>query len=549
MTAVDSRIPPQQADPALPGDTEGDPWLGVANLPPMIPPGRTLTEVFLAQAARNPGRAVLADATSGVKTYRDVITGILALKPAMEAVPGPYVGIMLPASVGSAILFLAAVFAGKTPVVLNWTAGLRNMIQGLDLLEVRQVFTARALVSKLEDQGVPLQGLEDRFIYLEGLAKGLPLSRKLWAKASSYLSWAALRRAPVADTAAVLFTSGSENIPKVVPLTHGNLLANLRDALEAIRFREDDAIIGFLPPFHAFGLTCTLLLPLLGGVRVAYHPNPTEARALARLIAKFRCTLMVGTPTFLHAILRVARDEQLQALRLVVTGAEKCPEPLYQSIARRWPHMVVLEGYGITECSPVVSVNREDGVRHCTIGRLLPSLTHAIVDPDTGARVPGQAGGMLLVRGPSVFAGYLHHDGPSPFQLLDGHAWYRTGDLVREDADGVLTFTGRLKRFVKLGGEMVSLPAVEEALLNRFMREEDTEPVLAVEATPAELNPDVVLFTSRDITREEANAALKAAGLSGIHNIRVVHRLEAIPLLGTGKTNYRALKELLADPN
>jgi len=173
------------------------------------------------------------------------------------------------------------------------------------------------------------------------------------------------------------------------------------------------------------------------------------------------------------------------------------------------------------------------------------SVEHAIVDLDSGERAePGKAG-MLLVRGPSVFGGYLHFDGPSPFQEFEGKSWYRTGDLVRQEPDGILYFAGRLQRFVKLGGEMVSLPAVEEALLARFGQEDDEEIILAVEATPVETNPELVLFTIRDIPREAANLAIRNVGLSPIHNIRLVKKVEHIPVLGTGKTDYRTLKRLL----
>lgn len=522
-------------------------WLEhTVDLPPVIPDGPTLTGAFLLQAARDPHRAVLADATSGVKTYRDVVTAIFVLSPILRKLPGPYVGIMLPATVGGAILFLAALFAGKTPVMVNWTVGPRSMAHSLDLLEVRHVLTAGPLLARLEAQGMNLDGLRDRFILLDELGPRISTARKLVALVRSHLGWGALRRAAVPDTAVVLFTSGSENLPKAVPLSHANLLGNLRDITAAIRFTGDDRMMGFLPPFHSFGLTCTVLLPMLAGLRVAFHPNPTEARALARTIESHGCSLLVGTPTFLHAIVRVASDAQLHTLRLCVTGAEKCPEPLYEALARRWPEMVVVEGYGITECSPVVSVNRVEAPQRCTIGKVLPSLEYALVDQEGTGRVARGAEGMLLVRGPSVFSGYLNYQGPSPFHGFEGKSWYRTGDLVREAEDGTLTFAGRLKRFVKLGGEMVSLPAIEEALNNRYVHEDDSEPVLAVEATPLDTNPEVVLFTVAGISRDEANATLRAAGLSSIHNIRIVKRLESIPLLGTGKTDYRALKDSLA---
>jgi long-chain-fatty-acid--[acyl-carrier-protein] ligase len=208
--------------------------------------------------------------------------------------------------------------------------------------------------------------------------------------------------------------------------------------------------------------------------------------------------------------------------------------------------MRILEGYGITECSPVVSGNRERSAVRGTVGKPLPSLACAVVDLEERERVPRGAIGMLLVRGPSVFGGYLASSGAQPFVSFEGASWYRTGDLVREDPEGNLAFAGRLKRFVKMGGEMVSLPAVEEALLARFGRPDDEAVPLALEALEQEGRVELVLFTTRPVTREEANSAIREAGFSPIHNVRLVRALEQIPLLGTGKTDYRALKALLS---
>lgn len=516
------------------------------DLPIELPEGETIPEVFLKQARRDPSRVVLADQTGGVKTYRDVITAIMVLKPIFERLEGTHVGLMLPASGGASILYLALLFAGKTPVLVNWTAGTRSMGFGLDLVGVKHVITVSTLVNRLDAQGVDLSAVNSRLLLLDEAGKKITLATKLAAAFRARFNWAPLLTARPAETAAVLFTSGSESHPKAVPLTHGNILANIRDAAQALNFREDERVMGCLPPFHAFGLTTTTILPLLLGLRVVYHPNPTEGRMLARIIEAYHATLLVGTPTFLGGILRVAEDRHLESLRIVVSGAEKCPEQIYATLARRWPKTTVLEGYGITECSPVVSVNREDDPRNGSIGKPLVSVAWAIVNLETGRRVePGRAG-MLLVRGPSVFSGYLNPDVESPFETFEGQAWYRTGDLVRQDR-GVLVFTGRLKRFVKLGGEMVSLPAIEEALSQRFQGEEETEPLLAVESTAEDLNPDLILFSVSGIARDEANAAIRAAGLSSLHNIRVVRQIGQIPTLGTGKTDYRALKALLAE--
>lgn len=520
-------------------------WFRKSSIPAGVPEGTTLTEVFLKQAALGPDRVLAADQTSGARTYRNVLTGILALRPHFAALEGRYVGLMLPATAGASTLYLALLFAGKIPVMVNWTVGARHLVHGLDLLGVKHVITAAQLVSKVEAQGTDLSGIRDRFVLLEEVGKRLGKGAKLLALLKAYMNWSDLLKAPVPETAVVLFTSGSESLPKAVPLSQANLLANIRDLAAFFAFSPDERMIGILPPFHSFGLTCTVLLPFCNGFRVVYHPNPTEGLALARIIEAYGVTMLVGTPTFLQGVTRAARDEQLQSLRTVITGAEKCPDSLYEVLARRWPKLTVQEGYGITECSPVISGNTEDDPHPGSIGVMLRSVEHAIVDLDTGERVEPGRPGMLLVRGPAVFNGYLHFEGPSPFQDFEGKSWYRTGDLVRQDSDGIFWFAGRLKRFVKLGGEMVSLPAVEEALLARFGRDEDEEIILAVEATPADSNPELVLFTVRDIPREAANIAIRAAGLSPIHNIRIVRKLEKIPLLGTGKTDYRALKGLL----
>ncbi len=513
-----------------------------------VPPGETLTEVFLRQAAISPGDAVIADQLAGVKTYREIITGICALRPLIQSLAGERVGLMLPASAGSAITYLAMLFAEKTPVLLNWTTGARNMGHALDLTGSKHVLTVKPLVQRIEQQGVDLSAIRDRFVYLEDLRAKLGTLAKLSAVWQARFDWSALRRAKPQKHAAILLTSGSEALPKAVPLSHANLLANLRDVPSFVRLRRDDALMGFLPPFHSFGLTVTSLLPLVTGLRVVFHANPTEGWVIARLIEAYKASAVAGTPTFLAGIARSAQAGQLNSLRLAVTGAEKCPEKTYELLRAKCPNAKVLEGYGITECSPVVCANREADPVPGSIGHLLPSLSGVLIDVDTGRTLGDDEVGMFLVRGPSVFEGYLG-DAPSPFVEHDGHSWYKTGDLVRRDRKGVHYFAGRLKRFVKLGGEMISLPAIESVLLAQYASDDDKGPVLAVEATPSEDHPEIVLFATREIDRATANRLIREASLSALHNITRVERVETIPVLGTGKTDYRALKELLRASN
>jgi long-chain-fatty-acid--[acyl-carrier-protein] ligase len=506
---------------------------------------QSITEAFLYQARRAPHRVVIADSLTGIRTYRDMVLAITLLRRELESLPGVYLGIMLPASAGVAILYLAALFAGKVPVMVNWTLGKRNLTHALDSLDVTCVVTARTLLTKLSTQGVDLGDMLDRFLCVEDLRDRFTFWDKLRAKAASYGTWRYLVTATPPATAAVLFTSGSENVPKAVPLTHRNMLTNVQDAFNCLTLTEHDSLLGVLPPFHSFGLTVSLVLPLTLGVRIFFYPNPMHGGMLGRLIDVYQLSVLVGTPTFLHGIVRVTSPRRLQPLRLVVSGAEKCPARVYDLLAERCPTVKVMEGYGITECAPVVSVNRQWQIRHGTIGKPLAAVEHAIVDVACTQRVALGTPGLLLVRGDSIFDGYLNYEGPSPFTTFEGECWYHTGDLVCEDEQGVLTFCGRLRRFIKVGGEMISLPAIESVLQQHFDDPEADGPALAVVATPREENPDIVLFSVPGVTREAANRVLREAGLSGLHFIRLVRSIDTLPLLGTGKTDYQALAALL----
>ena len=511
--------------------------------------GNTIQEVFLAQARMHPDQIATADIQRGIRTYRDLITSIFALREEIMKFPGQRVGIMLPASVAADTVFLAVLFSGKTPVMLNWTTGLRNITHAMDLAQVQRVLTAQALLSRLVAQGMDFSSLNDRMVPLEKLAGSLGKGAKLRAAMKGKFYWRALSHVASSETAVILFTSGSEALPKAVPLSHENLLVNMRDALASFHIRRNDCFLGMLPPFHSFGLNAAMLLPLLAGVKVVHYPNPNDVSALVRVIENYRASILLGTPTFLSNIVRGSGPQSLAALRICVTGAEKCPQSVYDALKKACPQASILEGYGITECSPFVSVARENDIRPGSIGTPLPSITWAIINEETQQRCAPDQPGMLLVRGPSIFKGYLGDEAHSPFVQWDGESWYRTGDLVRVDASGVLTFTGRLKRFIKVGGEMLSLPAIEEVLERKFPAPPDRSPALAVVATAENDTPELVLATTLPLDRSEVNAAIREAGLSGLHHIRAIVHLDQLPVLGTGKVDYRLLAELVREPS
>lgn len=513
--------------------------------PPRFFDGGDLVTAFLAAASSAPKLPILADQTAGLRTYRNVVTGMAALQPVLMALRGERIGLMLPATVGADVVFLSLLAAGKTPVMVNWTVGTRHLLAGLDSIGCSVVLTARTLVSKLEDQGVDLKPLRDRFVFLEDVATAIAPMAKVRALLRARFAASKLVRPRSESTAVVLFTSGSESVPKAVPLTDDNILTNLRDIFSRIRFETGDRLLSVLPPFHSFGLTAGVLMPLLGRIPTVHYPVPTDGAMLARMVEAYGVTLMGGTPTFLAGMLRSAEPGQLDSLRLAVTGGETFPRSLRDEFASACPDLCVLEGYGITECSPIVSINTPDD--HCSgsVGKPLPSVSHRIVSPGGAEPLPAGAVGELLVSGPSVFGGYLTAGVRDPMVRSKGRPWYRTGDLVEERDDGFLFFRGRLKRFVKLGGEMVSLPAIEEALIEALEdAKADEGPAFAVEAASQGLDPEIVLFSTREIDRATANRAIREAGLSPLHAVRRIERLDELPVLGTGKIDYRRLREL-----
>jgi long-chain-fatty-acid--[acyl-carrier-protein] ligase len=411
---------------------------------------------------------------------------------------------------------------------------------------LRRVVTSRAFVDRV---GVQVPGVE--YVYLEELRKGVGKLEALRALLAVRFFPGSVRRAvPRRDPdqpAVVLFTSGSEKAPKAVPLTHRNILTDQRSGQSVLKVTNKDSIFGFLPAFHSFGMSITGLFPLLTGLRVVRHPDPTDAAGLARKIGSYKPTLLVGTPTFVSFILERAEPGELRSLRMVIVGAEKCPPVLFERLARAAPGAALLEGYGITECSPVVSVNPPGANRPGTVGRPLPGVELCVVDADDPERVlPAGKMGMLLVSGPTVFPGYLGEE-KSPFRELGGKRWYVTGDLVELDGDGYIHFRGRLKRFLKAGGEMISLPALEEPFAQRYPPTKDG-PRVAVEGVEVEGGGRrVALFTTEDVTLSQANEVLLKEGFHGVMRLDEVRRVEQLPLVGPGKLDYKVLRaQLLA---
>jgi acyl-CoA synthetase (AMP-forming)/AMP-acid ligase II/acyl carrier protein len=503
--------------------------------------GETIPEALVARALANPQDVAAADDLAGVLTYERLLIGALIMARRFDALPAANVGLMLPASVACDIALLGLHLARKVPVVLNWTTGPANLAHAARTMGLTHVVTSRRFIDRL---GITVEGVEN--YYLEDVRTGVGRWEKLWTFLTVRFRPGRVRgRVPKGSPdqpAVVLFTSGSERAPKAVPLTHANIISDARAGIPFLKLTRAMSMLGMLPAFHSFGLSVTGVMPLMGGMRVVHHPDPTDAGGLARKIAAYRPTMLVATPTFVSYILDRAEPGQLTSLRLVVVGAEPCPPSLRDRCAQAAPEAHILEGYGITECAPVVSVNRPEANRPGTVGQPLPAVETCVIDPENGAALPRNRMGELWVSGPMVFPGYLGYDGPSPFRERDGKRWYATGDLVVVDAEGFIHFRGRSKRFLKAGGEMISLPALEEPFTRMYPPTEDDGPRVAVEGVETPRGRHIVLFTTEPLALREANARLWDEGFRGVLRLDEVRRVERIPVLGTGKTDYKVLR-------
>jgi long-chain-fatty-acid--[acyl-carrier-protein] ligase len=512
---------------------------------PLAVLGDTVAQAFVARALANRRDIAAADDLAGVLTYEKLLVGALTLARRFAARPGGNVGLLMPASVACDVAFLALHLAGKLPVLLNWTTGPANLAHAVRLMELTVVVTSRRF---LDRAGVTVEGAQ--YLFLEDLRHQVGRVELLRTLLAVRLRPGSIRaRVPRVDAgqhAMVLFTSGSERAPKAVPLTHVNILGEMRAGIRFFPLTRQDILLGFLPAFHSFGIVVTSLFPLLAGFRVVHHPDPTDAASLARKIAAYRPTLLVGTPTFVGYIVDRAQPGELDSLRLIVVGAEKCPQALFDACARAAPHAPLLEGYGITECSPVVASNRPEANRPGTVGQPLPGVEVGVVDLESEEDLPTGQMGMIWVHGPTVFPGYLGYEGPSPFRQRNGKRWYVTGDLGEMDGEGFIRLAGRLKRFLKVGGEMISLPALEEPLAQRYPPT-DQGPRVAVEGIETERGRRIVLFTAEPINLAEANTFLEQQGFHGVMRLDEVRRLDAIPVLGTGKVDYKVLRKRLEE--
>ncbi len=517
-----------------------------------LPEGKTIPEAFLRCCDYMGSAAVAADRSTGVISYKKMKLASLALSQKIEQLPGDRVGVLLPASVGAYITILAVMLANKIPVMMNWTAGIRGLDHASETTEIQHVLTAQLFLDKANLSN--LGKIESKIVYLEQLKRSLTFREKALAwmrskkKALTLMKELKINLKPASDMAVILFTSGTESLPKAVPLSHENILFNQSAAASCIKFKRKDCFFGILPPFHSFGFSITGLMPILMGCRVFYSPDPNNSRRLAAEIKAAAITILCSAPSFIRAIFAVAEPSDIKSLRLIVSGAEKAVH-IQDYISLNLPEAAFLEGYGITECSPVVTLTPV-GKPIRGVGRPLPGIEILCINSITKEVLPKGEEGEICIRAPSVFYGYLNGSKVSnPFIEIEGDRWYLSGDRGYLDPSGSLHLTGRLKRFVKVGGEMVSLGGLEEeifyfALSKGLCSQGSSNMPLALCAKQNDIDKtELILFATFPILKEEINAHFKIAGWARIIKISQVIQIDQIPLTGVGKTDYRLLAE------
>ncbi|WP_337176522.1 MFS transporter [Paludisphaera sp.] len=517
---------------------------------------RPLHHGFIRRARRHPFRMALMDLQKPGLTYIRTLASALAiakrLGPRWEGQRN--VGVMLPASMGTAVINLAAALSGRATVNLNFTAGRAGMESAARQAGLTSVITSRAFLEKAKLE--PPGGVE--LIYAEDEMQALERGDKLRALAAAvFLPIRAMERfagasRPVAldDPATIIFSSGSTGDPKGVVLTHYNIMADIEATRRAQHVKPNDRLAAVLPFFHAFGYSM-FWFAKTSGMGSAFHPSPLDAIAVGALVEKFRLTVLMATPTFLQLYIRRVPPSQFGSLRLVLAGAEKLPETVARAFEEGFG-IAPTEGYGVTECSPFVAVNTfsyrspgffQPGTRRGTVGQPIPGVAVRVVDPTTHDTLGADEEGLLLVKGPNVMDGYLGRPDLSEKAFLDG--WYNTGDIGLLTADGYLKITGRLSRFSKIGGEMVPHGRVEEALQEAAGAQSQLFAVTAL--GDAKKGEKLAVLTTLDDAK--LDAALRKLPEMGLPNLFIPRRenivkVDAIPMLGSGKLDLRAVKKL-----
>jgi acyl-[acyl-carrier-protein]-phospholipid O-acyltransferase/long-chain-fatty-acid--[acyl-carrier-protein] ligase len=518
---------------------------------------RNLAEACVRGLKRRPFATAVVDGLDHSVLTRFKLLGAAAAfsRYLRKEFPDERIAIVLPASKGSMVANLAVTLAGKIPVDLNFTMGRAANESCLKRANLRVAISGTQFMHRLKDFPWP-----ETVLKLDEIVPRLKSRIALWWILSLLLPTRLLLRFLQIPKqgghaeATLLFTSGSTGEPKGVVLTHRNIVGNVSQFCQMLDLRKGDGILASLPFFHSFGATVTLWYPLIEGIPIVTYPSPLEVAKNADLIERYKLTLLLATPTFLRGYLRKVEPDKLRSLRLAITGAEKLPLDLSKHFEERF-HQKVFEGYGLTETSPVASVNLPEPAptkpgaqvqpssRLGSVGKMVPGMAAEIREPETDRKLSLHETGMLWLRGVNIFEGYLHEPDRSAEVLRDG--WLKTGDIGRFDEDGFLFIEGRLSRFSKIGGEMVPHEAIESKIVDLLGLAGRDERPFAIMGIPDEAKgEEIVLLSAVDIDLGQLRDKLRQAGVPNLWIPKHVQRVEAIPVLASGKLDLKRCKEL-----
>ena len=484
-----------------------------------------------------PSHPIIEDVISGSLSYRKLFIGARVLGRRFEAVtaPGEAVGVLLPNANGVVLTFVGLISAARVAAMINYTAGPASVTAAIRTAVIRTVVSSRAFVEKagIDDIIAAVEAGGAKMLWLEDVRAGVTVLDKV---AAALLWRFPLQRQQASKPAVILFTSGSEGTPKAVVLSNRSLLANVMQAEARVSVSPADTLLNVLPAFHSFGLTGGTILPLVLGIKLFLYPSPLHYKIIPEIARKVKPTVMFGTDTFLANYARTAKDGDFSSLRFVVAGAEAVKPETRRTYRDRFQASIV-EGFGLTEAAPVVAVNTAIHSRDGTVGRPLPAIRLKL-EPVEGIT----EGGRLWLDGPNMMMGYMSADRPGELQPLEG--WHDTGDIVSIDREGFITIRGRAKRFAKIAGEMVSLGAVEMLVQSLWPEERH-----AAVAVPDKRRGEriVLVTTADDANAEELRQFGKKAGAAELMVPNDIIKVEEIPVLGSGKTDYVSTRKLAID--